>query len=295
MIHTRQKLDTSERRTCRTLGLARSTLHYKAASRTDDEALRLALIRLAKQYGRYGYRKVAKLLRIEGWHVNHKKVERLWREEGLQLPHRHKRRKRLYHKDSSIIRLRPTHPNHIWSVDFVHDKLSTGRRYKMLTVLDEYARQARCVAVRTRMNSNDVLEAIYPLLIRYGKPEYIRSDNGPEFIATTLQDWLRRVGINPIQIYPGSPWENGYNERFNGTLRNEVLNAEWFATTEQAQIVIDLWLKQYNYTRPHQALKMRPPVPETIIEKTQISGPEYWGLDTALEIFDRNREIAGNA
>ncbi|MEM7428175.1 MAG: IS3 family transposase [Pseudomonadota bacterium] len=277
MTHTRQKLDTSERRTCRTLGLARSTLHYKAACPSDDDALRLALIRLAKQYGRYGYRKIAHLLRIEGWHVNHKKVERLWRQEGLQLPHRHKRRKRLYHKNSSIIRLRPTHPNHIWSVDLVHDKLSTGRRYKMLTVLDECTRQALCVAVRTRMSSTDVLEAIYPLLIRHCRPAYIRSDNGPGFTAAPLQDWLCRVGIKSIQIYPGSPWENGYNERFNGTLRNEVLNAEWFSTTEQAQIVINLWLRQYNHTRPHQALKMQAPVPETLLEKPQISGPKHGG------------------
>ena len=182
----------------------------------------------------------------------------------MQLPHRHKRRKRLYHKDSSIIRLRPTYPNHIWSVDLVHDKLSTGRRYKMLTVLDEYTRQGLCVTVGTRMTSTDVLEALYPLLLKHGKPEYIRSDNGPEFTAAPLQEWLRRVGIKPIQIYPGSPWENGYNERFNGTLRKEVLNAEWFATTEQAQIVINLWLRQYNHIRPHQALNMRTPVPETL-------------------------------
>lgn len=230
----------------------------------EEDALRLALVRLAKQYGRYGYRKIAQLLRIEGWHVNHKKVERLWREEGLQLPNRHKKRKRLYHKDSSIIRLRPTHPNHIWSIDFVHDKLSNGRSYKMLTVLDEYTRQALCVTVRTKMGSAEVLEALYPLLLQHGKPAYLRSDNGPEFIAAPLQEWLVRVGIKPIQIYPGSPWENGYNERFNGTLRNEVLNAEWFATTKQAQIVINQWLRQYNNVRPHQALNMRPPVPETL-------------------------------
>jgi len=230
----------------------------------EEDALRLALVRLAKQYGRYGYRKIAQLLRIEGWHVNHKKVERLWREEGLQLPNRHKKRKRLYHKDSSIIRLRPTHPNHIWSIDFVHDKLSNGRSYKMLTVLDEYTRQALCVTVRTKMGSAEVLEALYPLLLQHGKPAYLRSDNGPEFIAAPLQEWLVRVGIKPIQIYPGSPWENGYNERFNGTLRNEVLNAEWFATTKQAQIVINQWLRQYNHIRPHQALNMRPPVPETL-------------------------------
>jgi len=171
---------------------------------------------------------IAELLRIEGWKVNHKKVERIWREEGLQLPQRHKKRRRLYHKDASIIRLRPTHPNHVWSIDFVHDKLCNGRSYKMLTVLDEYTRQALAVAVRTRMGAE-------------------------------------RVGIKPIRIYPGSPWENGYNERFNGTLRHEVLNAEWFTTTTQAQIVINQWLRQYNHVRPHQALNMRPPVPETLI------------------------------
>ena len=148
----------------------------------------------------------------------------------------------------------------------MHDRLSNGRGYKMLTVLDEYTRQALCVAVKTRMGSADVLEAIYPLLLKYGKPEYIRSDNGPEFIAKALQEWLTRVGIKPIQIYPGSPWENGYNERFNGTLRREVLNAEWFSTTEQAQTVINCWLKQYNHTRPHQALGMKPPVPETLLK-----------------------------
>jgi len=247
------------------MGLARSTLLYKTATRDDDDGLRLALIRLAKQYGRYGYRKIARLLQIEGWQVNHKKVERLWREEGLQLPHRHKKRKRLYHKDSSVIRLRPTHPNHIWSIDFVHDRLSNGRSYKMLTVLDEYTRQALCVTVRPKMGSADVLEALYPLLLQHGKPTYIRSDNGPEFIAAALQEWLVRIGIKPIQIYPGSPWENGYNERFNGTLRQEVLNAEWFATIKQAQTVINHWLRQYNHVRPHQALGMRPPIPETLI------------------------------
>ena len=139
------------------IGLARSTLQYKAVPK-DDEPLRLAMIRLAKQYGRYGYRKVAELLRFEGWAVNHKKIERLWREEGLQLPQRYKKRKRLYHKDSSIIRLRPQHPNHIWSIDFVHDKLSNGRTYKMLTVLDEYTREALCVTVKPKMNSADVLD-----------------------------------------------------------------------------------------------------------------------------------------
>ena len=243
--------------------MARSTQNYKAVSKNDD-SLRLALIRLAKSYGRYGYRKIAELLRMEGWQVNHKKVERLWREEGLQLPQRHKKRKRLYHRDNSVIRLRPKYPNHIWSVDFVHDRLSNGRPYKMLTVLDEYTREALCVAVKSRMGNAEVLEVLYPLFLIHGKPEVIRSDNGPEFKSKAFQIWLTKVGIKPIRIYPGSPWENGYNERFNGTLRQEVLNGEWFTTINQARTVIGKWLRQYNHIRPHQALDMRPPVPETL-------------------------------
>lgn len=254
------------------MGVTRSSLQYSPVARTDD-ALRLALVRLAKQYGRYGYRKIGQLLRVEGWRVNHKKVERLWGEEGLQLPHRHKKRKRLYHHDASIIRLQPRYANHVWSIDFVHDKLSSGRPYKMLTVLDEYTREALCVKVATSMGSSDVLEALYPLLLQRGKPTHIRSDNGPEFVSEQFQLWLRRVGIEPIRIYPGSPWENGYNERFNGTLRREVLNAEWFATTRQAQIVINQWLRRYNHIRPHHALAMRPPVPETLLDKPNITGP----------------------
>ena len=263
IIHTRQKLGTSERRTCKVVGICRSTYQYKATDQ-DEDTLRLAMIKLAKKYGRYGYRMIAQLLRVEGWVVNHKKVERLWREEGLQLPHRHKKRKRLYHKDSSVIRLRPKYPNHIWSIDFVHDKLSNNRPYKMLTVLDEYTREALCVAVNTKMGSEQVMETLFHLFLKHGKPEHIRSDNGPEFISEKLQTWLNKIGIKPLRIYPGSPRENGYNERFNGTLRHEVLNAEWFTTTEQAKIVINKWLRTYNTIRPHQALNMRPPVPETL-------------------------------
>lgn len=263
------------------IGLARSSLQYQPTQR-DDDALRLALIRLAKQYGRYGYRKITELLHIEGWTVNHEKVERLWREEGLQFPQRQKKRKRLYHKNSSIIRLSPTNSNHVWAIDFVHDKLSNGRAYKMLTVLDEFTRQALAVTVRTRIVADDVLEALYPLQLKHGSPKYIRSDNGPKFAAEAMQGWLRRLGIKPVRIYPGSPWENGYNERFSGTLPREVLNAEGFTTTEQAQIVINHSLKQYNHTRPHQALNMRPPVPETILEKRQISGPNTGGWITGI-------------
>jgi putative transposase len=211
------------------------------------------MIQPAKQYGRYGYGKICELLEIEGRLINHKKVERIWREEGLQLPARYKRRKRLYHHDASIIRLRPHFQKQLWSIDFVHDKLSNGRPCKMLTVLDEYTRQALAVTVAN-------------------KPEYLHSDNGPEFTSEPFKKWLIKVGIEPINIYPVSTLENLYNERFNGTLRREVLNAEWFATTRQTQTVINQWLKQCNHIRPHHALGMRPPVPKTIFLKPRISG-----------------------
>lgn len=163
------------------------------------------MIRLAKKYERYGYRKIAELLRIEGWRINRKKVERLWCEEGLKLPERHKKRRRLYHKDSSVIRLRPKDSDHVWAINFVHDKLSNRRSYKMLTVLDEFTRQAHCVEVQGKMKSDDVLEVMHRLLMKYGKTEFIRSDNCSEFVAEQLQDWLRKVGVKPIQIYLGSP------------------------------------------------------------------------------------------
>lgn len=248
------------------LGQARSTQRYLSRKHGEDEdSLRLAMVRLAKQYGRYGYRKITALLRIEGWPVNHKKVERLWCEEGLQVPKRHKKRKRLYDHKHSIIRMRPLYPQHIWSVDFVQDRLIRGRKYRMLTVIDEYTRQCLTVHARFNLTSQEVLEILSQLFIQHGKPNYIRSDNGSEFKAKLLQQWLKEVGVDPLYIYPGSPWENGFNERFNGTLRNEVLNAEAFHSLTEAQCVIHQWVNQYNYIRPHQALNYRPPMPETTL------------------------------
>ena len=133
----------------------------------------------------------------------------------------------------------------------------------MLTAMDEYTRKALSVHVGNKLGSAEVLEALYPLIIQHGKPEFIRSDNGPEFVSDLFQSWLKRVGVEPIHIYPGSPWENGYNERFNGTLRNEILNANWFQTTSQAQATINCWVKEYNHIRLHQGLGMRTPIPET--------------------------------
>jgi len=254
----------SERRLCRVLGQSRSTQRRVLIKRDDEAVLTQAIVDLASEYGRYGYRRVTALLGAQGWHVNHKRVERIWRREGLKIPTRQPKRARLWLNDGSCVRLRSKHRHHVWSYDFVHHRTDDGRAFRALNIIDEHGRECLAIRVKRKLNSIDVIDVLTDLFILRGVPAYIRSDNGPEFIAAAFQEWLTRVGIKPIRIYPGSPWENGYNERFNGTLRNEVLNAEWFATTEQAQIVINQWLRQYNHIRPHQALGMRPPVPETL-------------------------------
>ncbi|MEL6424742.1 MAG: hypothetical protein AAFQ33_04735 [Pseudomonadota bacterium] len=178
--------------------LARSAVQSQPVPREDD-ALRLTLIRLAKQCSRYGSRKIIELLHVEGWQIHHKK---LGREDGLQLPQRHKKCKRLYHKDRAIIRSRPSHPNHIRAIDVVQDKLSNGQSSKMLTVLNAFTRRAPAVTIRTKLGADDRLEPIYPLPLKHGSPEYIRSDNAPEFVAEAVKDWPRRVGFKPIRSYP---------------------------------------------------------------------------------------------
>lgn len=266
----------SERRACRVAGVERALVRYRSR-RSDDAELRTRLRALANERRRFGYRRLQVLLRREGWAVNRKRVQRLYREERLMVRKRGGRKRALALRAPLPV---PDRPNAIWSLDFIHDQMTDGRRFRVLVIVDEYTREALCVSVAAKMGSAEVLEALYPLLLKRGRPDYIRSDNGPEFAAAPFQDWLSRVGIQPIRIYPSSPWENGYNERFNGTLRREVLNAEWFATTRQAQVVINTWLRQYNHIRPHHALGMRPPVPETILEKPQIDGPDQGGWTT---------------
>ena len=174
--------------------------------------------------------------------------------------------------------MRPIHANHVWAIDFVHDKLSNGRRYKMLTVLDEFTRQALCVEVRDKMNSDNVLQVMHRQLMKYGSPNLFIPTMAESLLLSTLKIGLK-VGVKPIQIYPGSPWENGYNERFNSILRYEVLNAEWFHSIKQAQVAINVWLEEYNHIRPHHALGMRPPAQETLLEKIKIVVPKN-GLDS---------------
>jgi len=254
----------SERRACRVLGQPRTTQRYAVVGRPDEDALTAAIIRLASQYGRYGYRRVTALLRAEGWHVNHKRVERIWRREGLKVPDKQPKRGRLWFNDGSCIRLRPGWRNHVWAYDFVQARTHDGRAFRMLTVIDEFTRACLAIVVARRLRSDDVLEVLAHLMICHGTPDHIRSDNGPEFTAKAVRAWLARIEVKTLYIEPGSPWENGYNESFNGKLRDELLNREIFYTLKEAQVLIEQWRIHYNTTRPHSALGYRPPAPEAI-------------------------------
>jgi transposase InsO family protein len=264
-------MDVSERRACRVMGQHRSTQRYHKRIPNDEDVLRARIIRLASQYGRYGYRRVTALLRNEGWIVNHKRVQRIWREEGLKVPQKQPKRGRLWFNDGSVIRLRPLFPKHVWSYDFMEDRTHNGVKFRILNVIDEYTKECLAVKVARRLNSHDVVEVLTDLFIERGVPVHIRSDNGSEFIAKRVRDWLERLQVRPLYIEPGSPWENGYIESFNGKMRDELLNGEIFYSLREAQVLIEMWKKHYNTVRPHSSLGYRPPVPATIlVQPTQI-------------------------
>jgi putative transposase len=260
--HVRENLHISERRVCRVIDQPRSTQRHTSVVRDDEGRLRAEIIQLALKYGRYGYRRITALLQREGWQVNHKRVERIWQEEGLKVPKRQPKRGRLWLNDGSCVRLRPTYRNHVWSYDFVADRTHDGRSIKMLTVIDEYTRECLAIIVERGLKSDDVLDCLTELFIRHGVPEYIRSDNGSEFTAKVVRRWLSHIGVQTLYIEPGSPWENGYNESFNGKFRDELLNGEIFYTLREAKILIERWRLEYNTFRPHSSLNNRPPAPE---------------------------------
>ena len=231
--------------------------------------LRSQIIALAERYGRFGYRRITALLKIDGWQVNHKRVQRIWREEGLRVPSKQPKRGRLWFADGSCIRKRPEYRNHVWSYDFVQDRTHDGRKLRMLTVIDEFTRECLAIKVARRLNSQAVANVLFKLFLQKGIPMHIRSDNGPEFTSKFIRDWLKKIEVETLFITPGSPWENGYNESFNGTLRDEVLDREEFYTLHEAQVLIERWRNEYNTIRPHSSLGYRPPVPRTVTEKAE--------------------------
>jgi transposase InsO family protein len=237
---------------------------HQAKPRDDEALLTQAVIFLATKYCRYGYRRITALLKQEGWRVNHKRVERIWRREGLKVPQKQPKRARLWLNDGSCVRKRPEYKNHVWAYDFVMDRTHNGKRFRMLTIIDEYTRECLAIKVDRKLNSSHVVDTLLDLFILHGVPDYIRSDNGSEFTARVVRGWLKKLKVKTLFIEPGSPWENGYNESFNGKLRDELLNGEIFYTLKEAQILIEQWRKEYNTVRPHSSLGYKPPAPETI-------------------------------
>ena len=248
------------------LGQHRSTQRRIPTGPDDEERLTADIIELARQYGRYGYRKIAELLRTTaGWVVNDKRVERIWRREGLKVPAKQPKRSRLWLADGSCLRLRAERPNHVWSYDFVEDRTHEGRKYRMLNIIDEFTHECLAIRIDRKLKSVDVIDVLSDLFILRGVPERLRSDNGPEFVAKAVQDWIAAVGAKAAYIAPGSPWENGFIESFNARLRDELLDGEIFYSLAEARIVVESWRRHYNAKRPHASLGYKPPAPEVFI------------------------------
>jgi transposase InsO family protein len=252
------------------LGQARSSNRYESAKSEEQERLINRIVALAEQYGRYGYRMITGMLQQEGWRVNHKRVERIWRQEGLKVPQKQPKKKRLWLNNGSCVRLRAQHKDHVWSYDFVADRTEDGRPLRMLNIIDEYTRECLSIRVARSIKAEDVLDELSNLFITRGIPEHIRSDNGAEFTAKAVRKWLRELSVKTLFIEPGSPWENGYIESFNGKLRDNLLNGEIFTTLMEARVVIENWRREYNHIRPHSALAYRPPAP---VAKMPVSMP----------------------
>ena len=262
--HVQEGFPISERRACRVIGIPRSSQRYHAQAADEDAPLTKQIVYFATRDGRYGYRRTTALLRNEGWRVNHKRVERIWRRGGLKVPQKRPKRRRLWLNDGSCVRLRPEYARHVWSYDFMLACTHDGRPFRILNVIDEYTQECLAVRVARQLEAEDVQDCLTELFCAHGVPKYVRSDNGSEFTADTIRTWLNELGTGTLFIEPGSPWENGYIESFNGKMRGELLDREIFDTLLEAQILIEQWRQEYNQIRPHRALGYRPPAPETM-------------------------------
>lgn len=248
---------SSERRGCELLGVSRSCVRYELSEKDDEEELREEIRGLAHRYKRYGSSRIWVLLRREGRVINHKRVERIWLEEGLSLRNR-RVRKRVYGGSGEVIR-KAERVNQVWSYDFMEDGLENGCRLRILTVVDEFSREGLKIKMGRSINSGMVIEVLKELFMMRGVPEFLRSDNGPEFVSEAVKGWLGENRCKTLYIEPGSPWENGYIESFNGKLRDEFLNMHIFRSVLEAQVLADGWLWDYNEFRPHSSLGYKTP------------------------------------
>jgi transposase InsO family protein len=254
-----EALDVSERRACEVLGQPRSTQRYELPEVDRDRALVQRIHELVRVHPRYGYRRIWALLRDEGWRINRKKVYRLWRKEGFKVPRKQRKKRRLGTSENGVIRYRAQHINHVWCYDFVKDQTTDGRFLKFFPIEDEYTRECLAIEVDRSITARDVIATLEELFAIRGAPKFIRSDNGPEFIAQAIRDWLAESNVGTLYIEPGAPWENAYIESFNSRFRDELLNREEFTSLLEARVLTDDYKLDYNHRRPHSALDYQTP------------------------------------
>lgn len=259
MKQARTTCEVSERRACEVVGQPRSTQRYEPLVAKDEAVLVERMHEEVRHHPRYGYRRVWALLRADGWKVNRKRVYRLWKKEGFKVPRRQHKKRRLGNSDGGILRHRPEHPNHVWAWDFIHDQDEGNRPLKWLTLVDEYTREGLALEVERGMTASEAIDIVGQVILIRGAPKFIRSDNGPEFIAQALRSYLEAAQAGTLYIAPGAPWENGYSESFNGKLRDELLNAESFADLREAKALAAAWQNDYNHQRPHSSLGYQTP------------------------------------
>jgi len=249
----------SERRACRTAGQARSTQRRAPRPGEEEKRLRARILELVREWPRRGYKFMTRLLRAEGWRVNPKRVLRIWREEGLRVTRKPCRKRRLGDSANATTRLRATRPNEVWSWDFFHDRLEDGRAVKWLSLVDDFTRECLLLRADRSITSEKAKDLLAEVISQRGAPNYLRSDNGPEFVAKGLREWLGKKGVGTAYIEPGSPWQNGFAESFHSRLRDELLNAEVFGDVREAKALAAAWRHEYNHRRPHSSLGYVPP------------------------------------
>ncbi len=287
----RREVKASERRACKVLGQSRSTQRYRPREPNRDQPLVKRMLAIVRQHPRYGYRRVWALLRDEGWSVNRKRVYRLWRREGLKVPRKQRKKRHLGTSANGIVRRRAEHINHVWCYDFVKDQTTDGRPLKFLPIVDEYTRECLAIDVARSITATDVIESLRDLFAIRGAPTFIRSDNGPEFIARAIREWLTESGVETLFIAPGSPWENAYCESFNSRFRDELLNRELFTSLAEAGVITEDYRLAYNHQRPHSSLSYLTPAAFAVVVRggsaptPPASSPHENGLAPDAEPF----------
>jgi putative transposase len=253
-VKLRRAFTTSERRACKVLDQPRSCQRYAAKPRDDEAALVKRMLELVRERPRFGYRRIAALLRAESWAASATRIYRLWRREGLKVPEKKRKRRRLGRSENGCHRRCAEFKDHVWCWDFVFDRTTNGSTLKWLSIVDEFTRECLCLKVDRSITSEDVIDTLAELFAMRGVPKHIRSDNGPEFIARAIQRWTQQLEIETLYIEPGSPWENGYAESFHSRLRDEFLATEVFESLAAARKLTAAWRDDYNHYRPHSSL-----------------------------------------